>query len=114
MYQLNYDPNALVNSVICTLHLKNDFHLSKVLGISPSTIARIRYFQLPVSASILVRLHQETGLSVKELRAMMGDERKFFERIDLTTCTKILSPAYKKLDAKYAGMENFVGSTRLN
>ncbi|MFZ6848005.1 helix-turn-helix domain-containing protein [Undibacterium sp. RuRC25W] len=96
MCQLNYDPNALVNSVIYMLELKNDFHLSKVLGVSPSTIARIRCFQLLVSASMLVRLHQETGLSIKELRALMGDERKFFERIDLATCTKIVSPPYKK------------------
>jgi len=106
MSELNYDPNALVNMIICKLHLRNDLHLSKLLGISPSTIARIRYFQLPVSASFLISLHQETGLCIKDLRAFMGDQRISFKRIDLSTCTKIESPSYKNIGVKYVSLRS--------
>ena len=110
MSQLNYDPNALINIIICKLHLKNDVQLSRILGISPSTIARIRYFQLPVSAGLLVRMHQETGLCIKELRSLMGDHRTYFERIDLATCIRIAGPAFKDLPVRFVSMRNGSGS----
>lgn len=70
-----YDPNRLLDAVIERLHLKNDAALCRVLEIQPPVISKIRHGRLPVGASILIRLHEETGLHVRELRDLMGDRR---------------------------------------
>lgn len=70
-----YDPNRLFDAVIDRLQLKNDAALCRVLEIQPPVISKIRHGRLPVGASILIRLHEETGLHVRELRNLMGDRR---------------------------------------
>lgn len=70
-----YDPNRLVDAVIERLGLKNDAALCRVLEVQPPTISKIRHGHLPVGASMLIRLHEETGLNVRELRDLMGDRR---------------------------------------
>lgn len=73
--QPSYDPNRLLDAIIERLHLKNDAALCRVLEVQPPVISKIRHGRLPVGASILIRLHEETGLHVRELRDLMGDRR---------------------------------------
>lgn len=73
-----YAPNNLIDAVIDRLNLKNDSHLSRVLGVQPYVISRIRHHKVPVGASVLVRMNQETGICIKALRTLMGDRRKYF------------------------------------
>lgn len=70
-----YDPNRMLDAVIDRLNLKNDAALCRVLEIQPPIISKIRHGRLPVGASMLIRLHEETGLHVRELRNLMGDRR---------------------------------------
>lgn len=70
-----FDPNRMLDAVIARLNLKNDAALCRVLEIQPPIISKIRHGRLPVGASILIRLHEETGLHVRELRNLMGDRR---------------------------------------
>jgi len=74
----SFDPNKLLDALIDMLQLKNDAALSRRLGVSPATISNIRRGRLPVGASMLVRMHDESGISIKELRAIMGDRREKF------------------------------------
>jgi plasmid maintenance system antidote protein VapI len=73
-----YDPNRLLDTMRERLHLKNDAALSRALEVHPPLISKIRHRRLPVSASLLVRMNELTGLSIRELRNVMGDRRKKF------------------------------------
>ena len=71
-----YDPSHLLDTLQATLKLKNDAALSRRLGLSAPVISKIRHRQIPVGASVLIRIHEVTELSIAVLRGLMGDRRK--------------------------------------
>ncbi len=96
---LDYDPNALLNAVINHLGLKNDASLCRVLGVAPLVISKIRHASLPIGATTLISMHEATGLSIKELRALMGDRRPFFHDFEANgQRTQLDSPEQKRKD----------------
>jgi plasmid maintenance system antidote protein VapI len=74
--QPEYNPDKLLNSLLNKLQLKNDAALSRALEVAPPVISKIRHRRLPVGASILIRMHEVSDLSVAELRELLGDRRK--------------------------------------
>lgn len=80
--QLAYDPNNLLDSLIEKLNLKNDAALSRILEVAPPVISKIRHRRLPVGASLLIRMHEVSDLSIAELRILMGDRRDKFRISD--------------------------------
>jgi hypothetical protein len=72
----DYDPNALLDALLDKLKLKNDAALSRALEVAPPVISKIRHRRLPIGASLLIRMHEVTELSIRELRDLMGDRRK--------------------------------------
>jgi hypothetical protein len=80
-YDFDYNPNPLLDSLLNQLHLKNDAALSRALKIGPPVISKIRNYHLPVGASMLIRMQEVSDMNIKELRALMGDNRpKFNEK----------------------------------
>lgn len=77
-----YDPNNLLESLIERLNLKNDAALSRALEVAPPLISKIRHRRLPVGASLLIRMHEVSNLSIQDLRALMGDRRNKFRISD--------------------------------
>jgi hypothetical protein len=75
---LNYDPCRLLDTIIKKLNLKNDAGLSRLLGIAPPVISKIRHRKLPVGASFLIRMHEVSDVSISDLRELMGDRRTKF------------------------------------
>ena len=76
---LIYNPNGLLDCLVERLLLKNDAALSRLLNVAPPVISKIRHYRLPVGASILIRMHEVSGLSIRDLRYLMGDRRdKYF------------------------------------
>ena len=75
---LEYNPDRLLDTVMEHLGLKNDAALSRALEIAPPVISKIRHRRLSIGASLLIRMHEETGLSILDLRFLMGDRRKNF------------------------------------
>lgn len=73
--QTSYDPNHLLDMLIEKLNLKNDAALSRTLEVAPPVISKIRHRRLPVGASMLIRMHEVTDMSVAELRELLGDRR---------------------------------------
>lgn len=73
---MEYDPNKLIDALRVRLDLKNDALLSHALKLSPLLLSKIRHYALPVGGSILIRMQEVSGLSVRELRELMGDRRK--------------------------------------
>lgn len=80
--QFRYDPNNLLESLIKKLNLKNDAALSRALEVAPPLISKIRHRRLPVGASLLIRMHEVSDLSIKDLRELMGDRRNKFRISD--------------------------------
>jgi hypothetical protein len=80
--QFQYDPNHLLESLIQKLNLKNDAALSRALEVAPPLISKIRHRRLPVGASLLIRMHEVSNLSIKDLRELMGDRRNKFRISD--------------------------------
>jgi plasmid maintenance system antidote protein VapI len=80
--QVAYDPNNLLDSLIEKLNLKNDAALSRALEVAPPVISKIRHRRLPVGASLLIRMHEVSDLSIRELRVLMGDRREKFRISD--------------------------------
>ncbi|MDO8177833.1 MAG: hypothetical protein Q7T62_06275 [Undibacterium sp.] len=81
--EVNYDPDALLDAIIKLLHIKNDAALLRILEVAPPVISKIRHRRLPIGASLLIRMHEVSAVSIKDLRALMGDHRPKFriERI---------------------------------
>lgn len=80
---VQYDPNKLLDTLIEKLKLKNDASLSRLLEVAPPVISKIRHGRLPVGASILIRMHEVTGMSVAELRELLGDRRQKYRVSDV-------------------------------
>ena len=73
-----YDPNAMLDTILVKLQLRNDAALSRLLEIQAPVISKIRHHRMPVSGALLVRIHEATGLSVRALQDLMGDRRSKF------------------------------------
>lgn len=73
--QTGYNPDNLLDAMLAKLKLKNDAALSRALEVAPPVISKIRHRRLPVGASILIRMHEVSDLSVAELRELLGDRR---------------------------------------
>lgn len=71
----SYRPNHLLDICMERLGVKTDAALCKILGVAPPVISKVRHKVLMVGNSLLLALHDETGLSADELRELMGIPR---------------------------------------
>lgn len=69
----SYDPDRLLNTLIERFNFKNDAGLARALEIAPPMISKLRHRRLPVGPAILIRMHEVTEMSIRELRELMGD-----------------------------------------
>jgi len=74
----SYNPNNLLDALLERMSLKNDAALSRLLEVAPPIVSKIRHRKIPIGASMLIRMHEESGLSIAELRALMGDRRQIY------------------------------------
>lgn len=80
--ELKYNPNRLLDTLLENLRLKNDAALSRMLEVAPPVISKIRHHRLPVGASLLIRMHEVSELSIRDLRYLMGDRREKYRMSD--------------------------------
>lgn len=73
-----YNPNRLLDALLQRLGLQSDNALSRKLKVARGVIAGIRRGRLPVGASLLLWMHEATGIAIEELRRMLGDRRAKF------------------------------------
>jgi hypothetical protein len=67
-----YDPNALFDVVMARRKLKNDAALAIELGVPAPTVSKIRSHAMPVGPTMLIRVHDVSGLSLNQIRAYLG------------------------------------------
>jgi transcriptional regulator with XRE-family HTH domain len=77
-----FNPNHLLDTLIQRMKLKNDAALARLVEVAPPVISKIRHGRLPVGASLLIRMREETNISIAELRELMGDRRKKYRLSD--------------------------------
>ncbi len=70
--QDSYNPNYLLDELLKRLSLKNDAALARVLEVAPPVISKIRHRTLPIGATILIRMHEVSDFSIRELREMLN------------------------------------------
>jgi hypothetical protein len=73
-----YEPHRLLDVLCRNYLLKNDADLARFLEVSAPIICKVRSRTLPVSAALLIRMHEATGLAIEDLRYLMGDQRSKF------------------------------------
>jgi hypothetical protein len=66
----------LISTLVKKMNLKNDAALGHVLDIQAPTISKIRSGYLYPGSSILVTMHEESGLSIRELKELRGVDPK--------------------------------------
>jgi plasmid maintenance system antidote protein VapI len=71
----NYNPSHLFDTLLEKIGLKNYAALAKALDVAPPVISKMRHGQLEIGPTMLISMHEESGLSVKELRALMGTKQ---------------------------------------
>jgi hypothetical protein len=72
----HYDPEALLDTLMSILGAPNDRQLARRLQVAPSQVCKVRKRRISVAPSLLIGMHEETGLSIRQLRALMGDYRE--------------------------------------
>lgn len=66
----SFVPNKLLDTLIEKMDLKNDAELCRVLEVQPPIISKIRHRKLTVGATILLRMHEKSEISIRELKAL--------------------------------------------
>jgi plasmid maintenance system antidote protein VapI len=67
MKMTQYNPNQLLDTMLGKMMLKNDAALARALEVAPPVISKIRHHRLPVGASMLIRMHEVTGTSIRDV-----------------------------------------------
>ena len=62
------DPCKFLDTLIKHLKLRTDADLSRALGMGPPVISKIRHGKHGIGATLLLRVHELTGLHVREIR----------------------------------------------
>ena len=73
--------NALSEFAVTTAHtlldtlrerfqLKNDAALCRLLEVAPPVLSKIRGKRLDVGCTLMIRIHEAFGLSIKEIKAL--------------------------------------------
>lgn len=71
----HFNPDVLLDAVKARLGLPSDYALSKRLEMHASYISRVRHRHLPISPELIVSMHEETKMSIRDLRYLGGDFR---------------------------------------
>lgn len=68
--------NAILNEVKARFFLKNDAAIARFLLTAPPTISKMRAGKLPIGSLMLIRAHEQAGMSFKEIRQFVPDDVK--------------------------------------
>ncbi|MBB3224903.1 helix-turn-helix domain-containing protein [Pseudoduganella umbonata] len=71
-----YDPARLLDALALHTGASSDARLAKKLQVSKHVIGGIRQRRISVSATLMLHIQEATGLSVPEIRHLVGDRRR--------------------------------------
>jgi hypothetical protein len=62
----------MLDALMANLKVTSDAALSRKLMVPPPVISKLRNNKIGVSAGLLVRIHDVTGMSINKVRTMLG------------------------------------------
>lgn len=65
-----YDPAPLFARVFEVTGCKNANQLSKIIDVSPPVLSRVIRSRFVLSAEMLIRIHEVSGISIGELKSL--------------------------------------------
>lgn len=68
----DYSPEKLLDVLLDRFKLKNDAALARALQLPPTVVSKLRSKSSNLSAAVLLRLHDATGLSINDIRSLMN------------------------------------------
>ncbi|WP_334188727.1 hypothetical protein [Noviherbaspirillum sp.] len=71
----SYNPDRLLDTLVEKLALESDAELARELKVARPILGMIRRRELGVSASMLMWMHEASGMAVRDLRNLLGDRR---------------------------------------
>lgn len=66
--------NALLNRLSQQLQVKNDAALSRALDVAPPVVSKVRHGRLDIGDTLLIRIHELTGWTVREIKTALGKD----------------------------------------
>lgn len=60
----------LLDTIIREGELKNDAALGRLLDLPASTISSLRHGRKPLTASMMICIHEEVGMSIKRIKEL--------------------------------------------
>ncbi|HEV2610152.1 MAG TPA: hypothetical protein VGU61_07780 [Noviherbaspirillum sp.] len=70
-----YNPDRLLDTLVEKLDVDNDTELARKLKVARPILEMIRRRELGVSASMLMWMHEASGMAIRDLRTLLGDRR---------------------------------------
>ena len=70
--------SQLLDALKAEYMLSSDAELARMLYVGPPILSRIRKARTTISPMLLIRMHEVTEISIKELRALMGDHAPLY------------------------------------
>jgi hypothetical protein len=67
----DYDPNGFIDWARGAMNAKSDAELARMLGTTSFVISKIRHRKLHVTLSMVIALHEETGMRTLDIKAKM-------------------------------------------
>ncbi len=80
----DYSPAHLLNEISRLLSVRNDSQLANRLDVTCTRLSRVRNGHTPLTAALLIRMHEVTELDIATLLRLLGDRRGRF-RISRST-----------------------------
>ncbi|MET0963181.1 MAG: hypothetical protein ABWY05_10240 [Noviherbaspirillum sp.] len=68
----NCNHGPMLDALMASLKVTTDAALSRKLMVPPPVISKLRNNKIGVSAGLLVRIHDVTGMSINKVRMMLG------------------------------------------
>lgn len=69
-------PNQLFDYLLEKLGLKTDAALCRALEVAPPVVSKIRHAKLTVTARMMIKIHDVSGMSISEIRTRLGTHAK--------------------------------------
>lgn len=63
-------PHRLLDHILVAYKLRSDRQLAQHIGVAPSTICKIRSRAHPLSADVMLKLHDYTKMPLESIREM--------------------------------------------
>lgn len=64
--------NTLLDCVMARGAAKNDAALSRMLNVAPPVISKLRHGRLELGATLVINIHETTGMSIREIKALVA------------------------------------------